>query len=419
MKTNIRVTMMLSVLAVVLSVVTAASAQRVLGGYKEIPKTDPAAVEAADFAVKAQSEKIEIEIQRGDLVKAERQPVYGANFRLCMQVIANEDEPYFIQTIVNIDIKGNHKLLSWADSDCGGVAEPATKGSAASMAHAADNFKPVDKNDAGAGLAADFAVKEHSKKTKMNYTLGEVVKAEDQEPRLFYRNFRLCLKVNDGDKAFFARVIVNVDQYSNHKLISWVSSKCGEAESVVFKPDKNYKAVAIDDPGADLAAQNAVRLHAAKTKTEITFGEMIKVEDKEPMLGARDFKLCMSVINNGKPGRAEALVSMDQYSNFKLTSWADTRCGESADGFTTVANTDAGIGLAADFAVKEHSKTTKIQHTVAGILKAEEKGMFSMTYRVCMKVSEGDDTHVIQAVVTMDQYSNMKLVSWEHSKCGN
>ncbi len=38
-----------------------------------------------------------------------------------------------------------------------------------------------------------------------------------------------------------------------------------------------------------------------------------------------------------------------------------------------------------------------------------------MTYRVCMQLTEGDERPVIEAVVTMDQYSNLKLVSWKHS----
>ncbi|MBK7391860.1 MAG: hypothetical protein IPI64_01000 [Chloracidobacterium sp.] len=199
-------------------------------------------------------------------------------------------------------------------------------------------------------------------------------------------------------------------------MFAFVSAVSAQPDG--FKPDTRYKAVEINDPGADLAAQNAVRLQTAKTKAKITFGEMIKVEDKERSLGTRDFRLCMSVNYNGKPKRAQALVLMDQYSNFKLVSWVNTNCGMSSDGFTTVANTDAGIGLAADFAVQQHSKDTKVPHKLASIIKAENKGMFAMTYRVCMNVSEEGETQVIQAVVTMDQYSNMKLVSWKHSTCG-
>ncbi len=408
MKTNIRAKMTLSALAVVLLVVAAASAQIILGGYKPIDTNAPDAINAADFAVAAQSENTGIEIQRGDLVKAERQTTAGANYRLCMQVIGNEDEPYFVQTVVNLDLKGNYKLTSWALSECGG---PPATGPTSSMARARDNFKPVEI-DAGVDLAADFAVKEHTKKTLMNFKLDEVVKAEDYEPKLGARNFRLCLKVTEGGKASFVRVIVNVDQYSNHKLVSWTASKCGEAASSAFKPISN------GDAGAGLAADFAVKEQAKRTKTKIMPATIVKAEDQEPKLFYRNFRLCLKTTVDGKPTTAQAVITVDQYSNHKLISWAESKCGPSEDDFVQVANSDAGIGLAADFAVKKHSEDTGIKHTVAGILKAEEKGMFKMTYRVCMKVAEEGKTNIIQAVVTMDQYSNMKLVSWEHSKCG-
>ena len=310
MKTRLHIGLLLSAFAVMFAFASASFAQRV-GGYKVVAVTDAGAVAAADFALDAQFQKTDVEFELGEIVKAERQIVQGSNYRLCMEVTAEGEEPSFVQAVVYVDLKNNRKLSSWVNSTCGGAST----------------------------------------------TTNE------------------------------------------------------------FKGEKNYKAVEIDDVGADLAAQNAVSLQAAKTKAKITFGEMIKVEDKEPKLGARDFRLCMSVVNNGKPGRAQALVSMDQYMNFNLVSWSDTKCGESADGFTTVSNSDAGIGLAADFAVEKHSKVTKIPHKLASIIKAENKGMFAMTYRVCMNVSEEGKTQVIQAVVTMDQYSNMKLVSWEHSAC--
>ncbi len=284
-------------------------------------------------------------------------------------------------------------------------------------------YRPVaDTNDAGVDMAAKFAVSEQSTRSKTTVTLNSVVKASDKEPILGARDFMLCLDTSIQAKQTYVQAIVTMDQYSNLKLMGWSKSTCGNGSAASvpgFKPDTAYKAVDLDDPGADFAAQNAIRLQSAKTKSKITFGEMVKVEDKEPTLGTRDFRLCMSVINNGKPGRALALVSMDQYSNYKLTDWKDGRCGESADGFTTVKNSDPGIGLAADFAIKKHSEDKGVAHSLVSILKAENKGMFEMTYRICMKIDEEGEKHIIQAVVSMDQYSNMKLVSWEHSTCGN
>ena len=296
-------------------------------------------------------------------------------------------------------------------------------------------YKEIPKTDANAKKAALFAVSAEAKRSEKEIEFIAVIKAERQSVR--GSNYRMCLKVSDSgaegqDAAdVYVKTVVFDDLKGNYKLTSWEASDCGEGEDGAsdmqatgsspgdFKPDRQYKAVETSDPGADLAAQNAVRQQAAKTKAKITFGEMIKVEDKEPSLGTRNFRLCMSIVNNGQPGRAQALVSMDQYSNFKLTSWENTNCGVSPDGFTTVANNDPGIGLAADFAVQQHSKDTKKPHKRTSIIKAENKGMFAMTYRVCMKVAEEGKTQVIRTIVTMDQYSNMKLVSWEHSKCGS
>ena len=97
----------------------------------------------------------------------------------------------------------------------------------ASFAQKTAPFKPIDKGDPGAGLAADFAVKERSAKTKTTITPATIVKAEDQEPRLGYRNFRLCLTTTVNGKPSMARAVISMDQYSNLKLLSWVASKCG------------------------------------------------------------------------------------------------------------------------------------------------------------------------------------------------
>jgi len=418
MKTRLNSGLLLSALALVMTFAMASFAQMV-GGYKAIATDDENAISAAEFAVDAQSEKANKEYQLGEIVKAERQVVQGSNYRLCMEISEGGEESFFVQAVVYVNLQNESKLTSWVNSNCGG-------GGGATTGKTPEGYKPTDKNNAGVGLAADFAVKTQSNNTKTPITLTEILKAEDREPKLGARDFRLCLSVTADGKPLVAQALVSMDQYSNLKMTLWEKSMCGNSRadggngSITegFKPDTGYKAVEIDDAGADLAAQNAIIQQAKKTKAKITFGEMIKVEDKEPRLGARDFRLCMSVVNNGKPGRAEALISVDQYSNYKLTSWADKKCGESADGFTTVSNDDAGIGLAADFAVKQHSKDTKIPHKLASIIKGENKGMFAMTYRVCMNVSEDGETRVIQAVVSMDQYSNMKLVSWTHSNCG-
>ena len=112
----------LSIAAVVILSVSA-SAQRV-GGFSEVAKTDAGAKAAAAFAVKAQTQKTERKETLMSIFKAERQVVAGSNYRLCLKVTSEgaEDEAdiiHFVQAVVYVDLKGNYKLTSWTDSECG------------------------------------------------------------------------------------------------------------------------------------------------------------------------------------------------------------------------------------------------------------------------------------------------------------
>jgi hypothetical protein len=118
MKTHVKFAFAIAALAAIICFGAEARAQKV-GGYKEISKTDAGAVAAADYAIKAQSEKTGYKFELGEIVKAERKVVAGTNFRLCMEVSADGDEAFFVQAVVYLDLKKNYKLTSWADSDCG------------------------------------------------------------------------------------------------------------------------------------------------------------------------------------------------------------------------------------------------------------------------------------------------------------
>ena len=290
----------------------------------------------------------------------------------------------------------------------------------------AQGWKPTEI-DAGVDLAADFAVKEQADRAKSKITLNQVVKASDKMPKLGARDFMLCLDTNVKNVQTFVQAIVTMDQYSNLKLMGWSKSTCGKGSSAVantpsidgFTPNTKYKHVDIQDAGADLAAQNAVIQRSKKTKTEVTYNEILKAEDMERSLGTRDFRLCLSVATNGKQGEAQVIIGVDQYSNYKMTSWIDGKCNfPSADGYNVVSHNDAGMLLALDFAIKKHSEEKKIEHVLGVVRKAESKGMFAMTYRICFNVKEKGEVEIIEAVVTRDQYSNQKLVSWKHSDCG-
>lgn len=99
------------------------SGQKV-GGYKEAATTEAGVKAAAAFAVRAQTEKTGRKETLMSIYKAEKQVVAGTNYRLCLKVTSEgeEDEAdiiHFVQVVVYVDLKGNSKLTSWADSDCG------------------------------------------------------------------------------------------------------------------------------------------------------------------------------------------------------------------------------------------------------------------------------------------------------------
>lgn len=428
MKTPSLASILLSTFAVFLISVSAVSAQP--GGYKPTDTNNAGVGLAADFAVKEQSTRSKTTITLDSIVKAEDGDAkMGArNLRLCLSVTA-AGKPLVAQAVVHVDQYSNHKLMLWAKSTCGEAAADGTTSPKGGF-KGDKEYKPVAdfNDDAGVGLAADFAVKQREADTKTKIAPATVVQAEDMEPKLGARNFRLCLSTKVNGKPFSSQAIVTMDQYSNLKLVNWTDMRCGGTTSATF--GDGFKP--INDPDDDgfivMAADFAVKKQSAKTKSNITVAQVMKAEDGQAMLGARNVRLCLKLNGGGKSSFAQTVVTMDQYSNLKLVSWTDG-CGNSSpegaggDFRPVEKGYYAGVDLAADFAVKKHSEDTGISHELVEILKREEKGdeknLMAATYRICMKISEEGKTKVIQAVVSKDAYSNHKLVSWEHSKCTN
>ncbi|MBL8180121.1 MAG: hypothetical protein JNL64_00750 [Blastocatellia bacterium] len=90
-----------------------------VGGYGSVAKTDATVIAAAKFAVAKQSESSNSELSLGDIVKAERQVVAGMNYRICMNVNVEGDEPMSVVAVVYQDLKRNYSLSSWKAADCG------------------------------------------------------------------------------------------------------------------------------------------------------------------------------------------------------------------------------------------------------------------------------------------------------------
>jgi len=113
-------------IVLVLTCVAIATAQikPKLGAYAEIAKTDAGAKAAAAFAVQEQTKTSELKQTLMSIFKVERQTVAGANYRLCLKVTSegegNEaDVIHFVQAVVYVPPRGDKKLTSWEDSDCG------------------------------------------------------------------------------------------------------------------------------------------------------------------------------------------------------------------------------------------------------------------------------------------------------------
>ena len=101
----------------------ATSAQR-LGGYREIDKADEGASTAAEFAVKAESEKKEMTYKLVSIEHAESQTVAGINYRLCLKVGYHKqdddvDATEFVRVVVYRNLQNQYSLTSWTEENCG------------------------------------------------------------------------------------------------------------------------------------------------------------------------------------------------------------------------------------------------------------------------------------------------------------
>ncbi len=194
--------------------------------------------------------------------------------------------------------------------------------SAGMAAAQADNFKPTDISNAGVRLAADFSVKERGEKKKQDIKLEQILGAEDHEPKLGARDFRLCLAVTTERKPSTVQATVSMDQYSNLKLLKWKNSTCGESAG-----SDGFKTISTEDVGARFAADYAVKEQSSETNKQIALDRIVKAEDREPKLGERIFRLCMATKTDGQTASVQAVISMDQYSNLTIESWKEVACG--------------------------------------------------------------------------------------------
>jgi hypothetical protein len=223
MKTNLKMAVALAALTILAGAASTTMAQMV-GGYKAVAVTDQYALAAANAAVDAQMEKTETAIELLSLIKAERQTVQGANYRLCMKITTegeDENTVSYAQAVVYMDLKKNYRLTSWtANSPC---ARPPAAVNPASII--VGGYRAIAKTDAGAVAAAEFAANAQGEKTEMAYELGEIVRAEGQLVQGM--NYRLCMEISaDGEEPFRVQAVVYVDLKRNYRLMQWTETAC-------------------------------------------------------------------------------------------------------------------------------------------------------------------------------------------------
>jgi len=125
---NPRLHLPLALIVLILALGTAmVSAQR-LGGYREIDKADEGVTAAADFAVKAESEKKEMTYKLVSIEHAESQTVAGINYRLCLKIGYHKqdddvDTTEFVRVVVNRSLQNQYSLTSWTEENCGDDGE--------------------------------------------------------------------------------------------------------------------------------------------------------------------------------------------------------------------------------------------------------------------------------------------------------
>lgn len=125
MKRSLTLIAMLSV-ALLVFTWSIVSAQRT-GGYREIDKADEGAATAAEFAVKAESEKKEMTYKLVSIEHAEAQTVAGINYRLCLKVGYHkaDDEAETtesVRVVVYRNLQNQYSLTSWTEENCGDEA---------------------------------------------------------------------------------------------------------------------------------------------------------------------------------------------------------------------------------------------------------------------------------------------------------
>lgn len=88
-----------------------------------------------------------------------------------------------------------------------------------------------------------------------------------------------------------------------------------------------YKQIDKTDAGAVAAAGFAINAQSEKTNMQFELHELVKAERQ--VVAGTNYRLCMQVSADGDESFfVLAVVYLDLKKNYKLTSWADSDCGD-------------------------------------------------------------------------------------------
>jgi hypothetical protein len=89
-------------------------------------------------------------------------------------------------------------------------------------------------------------------------------------------------------------------------------------------------------------------------------------------------------------------------------------------GYKEVATDDPEVVAAAKFAVGAEGEKQNATIKLVSVEHAERQVVAGMNYRLCLKVSSGDDDEAqeVKTVVYKNLKSEYSLTSWEEAECG-
>lgn len=90
--------------------------------------TSQDAKDAAKYAAASRSASEGMEFKVHNIINFQKQESNGYNYKLCLEVSAEGNEAFKVETVVHRDTQNKLKLKSWEDADCKKIVPPNSGG---------------------------------------------------------------------------------------------------------------------------------------------------------------------------------------------------------------------------------------------------------------------------------------------------